>query len=372
MKLEIFDKYSRKRIEIIKVYNYASYSEQIIGRGSFEIRIPILDNIVDFLEEGNYILFEEGVVGIIKRRHTEIDEEETFIISGYLTNHFFEYRSFLVTHEYYDYFSNISKQMVNDLIVNPEDLRRKISCITISDDEKYFPIIGKKVRYQKTGSTLLNALNELLLTYNYGCKLYPILSNFREGVNEANIDRFEFRVIKPTDRTIGNKENNIPVVFSFELDNLNSILYDEDASSYRNVSIVASEGEGQERHIIEVGDKEATDIDRIELYVDARDLQPTEEETESKLEERMIQRGEEKLSETIKFISFEGTINSGDKKYIYGKDFFLGDYVSVYSKEINKNFNVQITNVSKSISNGIEYLDVTFGYDRLSIKNIKK
>lgn len=94
--------------------------------------------------------------------------------------------------------------------------------------------------------------------------------------------------------------------------------------------------------------------------------------SKTELEEKMKQRGEEKLLETKRFVSFDGTINVGDKKYVYGKDFFNGDYVTVYSKELGLMVDVQIVSVTKSISQGVEYLDITFGYDRLLINKLFK
>lgn len=90
------------------------------------------------------------------------------------------------------------------------------------------------------------------------------------------------------------------------------------------------------------------------------------------LEEKMLTRGLEKLSEHKKFVSVEGTINTGSMQYTYGKDFNIGDYVTVMSKELNKQINLQIISVTKSISNGVEYLDIEFGYDRLTIMELFK
>lgn len=273
MKLEVFDKYTRQRIDIINIYNFVSYTNEFTGVGRFEIKIPILEDVVKVLKEGNYILFDEGVVGIIKKRHTEIDEEEELTISGFLSNHILQYRSFLLTEEYYDFPTNIANNMVDDLIVNPVDERRKIDFISIKE-----MIVNDEtmIRIQNTGDELCEVLSKLLTSFGYGFCLYPVLSNFIENETIANISMFEFRVLKPKDRTINNLDGNTPVVFSFELDNLNSILYEEDAASYKNIAIVAAEGKGKDRHIIEVGDVDSSGIDRIELYVDARDLQPEE------------------------------------------------------------------------------------------------
>lgn len=92
--------------------------------------------------------------------------------------------------------------------------------------------------------------------------------------------------------------------------------------------------------------------------------------TQKELEELMKQRGLESLQEHQKFVSFEGTIVTGNMSYTYKKDFFKGDYVTVYSKELNRYVNLQIISVTKSISNGIEYLDIGFGYDRVKIDKI--
>lgn len=93
--------------------------------------------------------------------------------------------------------------------------------------------------------------------------------------------------------------------------------------------------------------------------------------TDEELEELMRQRGIEKLEEHQKFISVDSTISTGSMQYKYGVDFNLGDYVTVYSKKLNKMINLQITSVSKSISDGVEIFDIGFGRDRLSIKDLR-
>lgn len=94
--------------------------------------------------------------------------------------------------------------------------------------------------------------------------------------------------------------------------------------------------------------------------------------TNEELEELMEQRGLEKLEEHIKFESVDGTISTGTMSYKYGVDFNKGDFVSIYSKKIGKMINMQITSITKTISNGVEYFDIGFGIDRLSIQNMKE
>ena len=94
--------------------------------------------------------------------------------------------------------------------------------------------------------------------------------------------------------------------------------------------------------------------------------------TDEELLELMRQRGLEKLEEHIKFTSVDGTIITGGMHYKYGVDFKKGDYVSVYSKKLNKIFNLQIISVTKSISNGVYFFDIGFGRDRFSVSKLKE
>lgn len=94
--------------------------------------------------------------------------------------------------------------------------------------------------------------------------------------------------------------------------------------------------------------------------------------TDQELDQLMTQRGLEKLEEHKKFISINGTIVTGSMQYKYGVDFKKGDYVSVYSKKLNKVIDLQITSVTKSISNGVEYFDIGFGRDRLSVSKLNE
>lgn len=278
MYLEIYERGNRTRVELIKVYNYVSYKREFNGPGSFEIRIPAISDILKWLTYDNYILFDLDVVGMIKSVSTNIEDENEIIITGTLTNNILSYRSVFFTREFKDDICSIALQLLDELFINPEDVRRKIDFISLPTDEKYLPVVTEKLRYQNTGDDFLTILNSLFLPYAFGFYLHPVIENYSK-TQYANIDRLEFRILKPVDRTIGNEEGNIPVVFSFELDNLKKLYFSEDGKDYKTIALVAAEGVGQNRHLIEVGELNKTGIERNELYVDARDLQPDDGES---------------------------------------------------------------------------------------------
>lgn len=378
MKLEIFVKATRQRIDIIKIYDFVQYEDEFNGQGSFTVKLPVNDDSLTYLYFGNYILFDDGVMGIIKGVRPMLDDDTEVEIYGYLTNHILSFRVFDYTKKYYDTVPNIARQMVDDYFINNKNIYRNISNVKLATDPQYIPQLEGKVAVQNTGNNLFEVIAQMFLPYDLGFEMYPVIKNFDVAQDGRNLEAFEFRILTPVDRTINNELGNAPILFSFELNNLASLEYEEDGREYQNTIYIASEGEWEARKILELTSsltgEDFSGIDRIEGYVDARDLQSEKEGetvlTNAELEELMRQRGLEYLEEHQKFVSFDGQIVSGEMSYTYKKDFYKGDYVTIYDKNINRYVNLQVVSVTKSLSNGVEYFDVGFGYDRMTITKL--
>lgn len=375
MKLEIFVKATRQRIDMIKVYDFVQYVDEYNGEGSFSVKLPVNDDSLTYLYYGNYILFDDGVMGVIKGVKPSQDEDTEVEVYGFLTNHILKYRVFERTKKYYDTIPNIARQMVSDFFINNSNIYRNISNVKLATDPAYIPQFETKITKQSTGEKIFDVIAQMFLTCDLGFEMYPVIKNYDVAEDNRNLEAFEFRILKPVDRTINNERGNVPVLFSFELNNLSSLEYEEDGREYNNVVYVASEGEGETRKVLELTSSLTEDVfsgvDRIEGYVDARDLQSEKEGetvlTDEELENMMRQRGMEYLEEHQKFTSFDGQIVSGSMSYEYKKDFYKGDYVTIYDKNINRYVNLQVVSVTKSLSNGVEYFDVGFGYDRMAV-----
>lgn len=373
MKLEVFDKYTRIRIGMIKTYTYVSYTDELRGYGSFEIQIPINEESIEFLQVSNYIWFEDNIVGIIKGYREGQENDAQLTLYGYLINYIMTYRSNLLAYKKYDKIGNVARDMFDKLFISAVDTRRRISFLGLSNDTADITKFSTNSTYQNTGSTFFDYIGKIFEPNNLGMELVPVLTYNQNG---AIISEMDFRVITPNDRTFGNQEGNVPIVFSFDLDNLLSLDYEQDERQFKNVSFVASEGEGEERKTLEVGDNEATGLDRIELYVDARDIQsdadPENPLTDEELEELMEERGNQKLSEFCKIVNFDASLKTEGTQYKYGVDFYKGDFVSVIDKTLNKKVDIQITSVTKSYSNGVEHLDISFGVNAIDLLKQKE
>ena len=379
MKLEVFEGATRTRVNLIRTYNYVTYTEELGGRGSFEIKIPTTETSLINIEVGNFILFENDVVGIIKGIKDAEDSDTEITVYGYMANHILEYRSFLKTEKKYGQPGAMIRTFFEKLFENPVDVRRRISFLELADIPESL-YMQQSTTWQCTGKTFLEYISDVLSKYGCGIRTIPNIENYREGEHNPNIDSLSVVVLSSYDRSLGNTEGNEPVIFSFDMNNVESYEFEQNSQSYCTTAIVASEGEGQERKTIEVqspyasGGTEPTGYDRIELYVDARDLQSEntegEELTDEELEELMAQRGLTALEENAKYESFDASILQGN--YKYGTDYFLGDIVTVITKDGSKRFNLQINKVTKSISNGVEHFDIGFGMDWLEAQEKKQ
>lgn len=183
-----------------------------------------------------------------------------------------------------------------------------------------------------------------------------------------------FQVLQGVDHTIA---SDYPVIFSDEFENIISLDFYTSKRDYKNLAYVAGEGEGTNRKVVIVGDASLTGYDRIEHFVDARDLQSGDDSgstmTEEEYRELLRQRGREKLSELQEIKTVSGKLNVNNTVFTYGVDYNLGDKVTVINEAMGVQVDAQIYGVEESISNTYEAsLIVGYGVPTLSekLKNI--
>lgn len=171
-----------------------------------------------------------------------------------------------------------------------------------------------------------------------------------------------FSVYKGLDRT-SSQSVNPRAIFSQRFENVLSSQYSIDRKSYKNVALIAGQGEGEERLIATVGT--VIGLDRHELFVDARDIGPgTIDEPISEPTQLLMlaQRGNEKLSENKISEAFTANVDpQGNLKY--KTDYDLGDIVTV--KDFSLSADARITEIKEIYEDGGMMLELTLGYERV-------
>lgn len=176
-----------------------------------------------------------------------------------------------------------------------------------------------------------------------GDNLYDVITNlcdenglgYRIGfVRNGDTYHYTFELYSGTDRSRDQSDTTL-VEFSIFNDNIFNWSYSIEHNSYKNVAYVDGEGDAPYRTHAEISDEGSTShtysgLNLRELYVDARDLQKTDDMTDAQYEETLLGRGSEKLLEYRKI--FEYDVNADvleGAMYEIDRDFFLGDLVNI-------------------------------------------
>jgi hypothetical protein len=165
-----------------------------------------------------------------------------------------------------------------------------------------------------------------------------------------------FEVYDGIDRSVGQTVRP-QVVFCSENANIDKPSYARDSTGYKNYAIVGGEGDGSTRTIVTVD--QTNGEPRRELWVDAKDLQKADGQSDADYQAQLRQRGTEKLAEAVRSESFSAdAVDTGN--YAYLTDWDLGDIVTFAKWGVR--LDQRITEVEEVYENGTETITPTCGF----------
>jgi hypothetical protein len=218
------------------------------------------------------------------------------------------------------------RRLVNENAITPTDNNRIIPNLALGVSAGLTDTIDKQV----TGDYLDKVITEICTTYNYGWDIF-ITNN-----------KLVFVVYAGSNRSYDQTERPY-VVFSDEFENLYNTDYQLFTEEYANTTLIGGEGEGLERVYTTVNNQ-LSGLNRHETFTDARDISSnkgSEDEIDAATYLNLLaERGRENLAGLAYTEGFSGEVLS-DVAFKYGKDFFIGDTVTVINKYgIQKNVRV--------------------------------
>lgn len=324
------------------------WNSKLYEPGEYQIQVLIdadLDlNICRYIIASGY-----SEIGIIQKWQYDSKDKNVVLISGFFAEHLL-YKS-IVYPTYSAYNKSIwqiTKELGNTYL---ENLGFTLILPDTSPTDGVIVPESKAITFQQTGDYVGTALYNLAAVYGYGvsCK--------KEIVN--NTECFSVAVLNYHDRTTGNDDE---VVFSVDLNNIEEYMVVKDKSNYRNIAIVAGEGEGSAR-IFETVDISKAGEKKHHLWVDARDLQQEKDETIESYRYKLKQRGLEKLSEFVEIDNIEIEVNQEEAKK-FGTDYKLGDIVWVAISNLNLLYKMKIIE-KEDVGNGGEISSVFVFGDKI-------
>lgn len=245
------------------------------------------------------------------------------------------------------------RNLVQRTAIEPADADRKIKHLCLGEVNG----IQGSIEMQVTGDNLSDKLYEIGNTLEIS---HRVRYNYQT-------DDLQFEVWQGKDRRDAQEENSW-AIFSNSFYNIRNAVYSRNQSSYKNFAYVAGAGEGSERRIITV-DLRQPGEDRIEIWVDARDLQRKDgsgnEISDAVYDAQLEQRGKEKLAEYRKVETVSSEVDP-NANLVYKKDFDLGDLCTYINTEIGISTDKRITEVMEVYEGGSMELSITFGTDEIS------
>lgn len=381
--IEILDR-NFKRLDILRHYTFSQYNMKFRGIGTFTVNAPLeLNTIFLNREEQYYLLFNGNVHPVVGKvedvKKESEDEENKLTITGRLA-------LFILT-------KRIVSDTINTSGTTLEHMEKLVTeNILKVENNRYIPItiddsaVNKnklsKVDRQVTGGYIWDEFEELLGQDKLGVELYPkIVPTYSVNDIDSNILDWTLKFSSGIDRTKGNVDGNVPVIFSQQLNNINRVDYERNVENHCNIAYVAGEGEGSNRKWFEIPInqeelQETKGWERSELWIDARDIQSEDGDgnklTDEQYNALIKQRAEEKAVENNIQESYEATVITKNKRYVYGKDYFLGDFVTVVDTQLGLEFDVQIIGItfSKQDTEEITDIELQYGNKRISPQSI--
>ncbi|WP_017435153.1 siphovirus ReqiPepy6 Gp37-like family protein [Saccharococcus caldoxylosilyticus] len=338
--------------------------------GEFELRINRHKKHTELLQRGNLIMLgaSSNKVGIIRHREIELDEKgkasENWLVKGIALKGVMAQRIVVPpANDSHDRAigaaETIMKHYVNNHIVNPIDVKRKIDMIVFASDQQR----GSSVSWESRFKNLADELIEISKASGLG---WDVFLDFQQK-------KWIFDVFEGRNLTV-NQTENPPVIFSPQFESLKQLSFVESDYNYKNFGYIAGQGEGEDRRVVEVGESEG--LSRIETFIDARDISEEDENQQALPEEQVIaklrERGQQKLSEFTQDFFLEGQILT-NSPFVYEKDYDLGDIVTIQNREWGITRDARITEIKEIYEPGGFQIEATFGESRPTlVKKLKQ
>ena len=391
-----------RRVGSLRKYEMAQWNNKFRDIGTFSINARYVDENLFLLDKTKtyYVLLYmsndktksdswntlHNVFGKIEKVSKENDEDadypSTIKIEGRLMPFLFSKRVIAGT---FDYKNMELIAYVTDLITRcfEKNTERYIDMnISYQKDNKVYE--NTLITKQITGGQLWEEMSDYFEQYKLGIviapkinKTFELSSVYGEHLSGlSNVAGFEVLIKTGVDRTRGNGLNT--VIFSKSLSNIKRASYSYNSESDMNVAYIAGEGEGAERKWYEIqkdSENKRNAWNREELWIDARDIQSEGENdttlTDEEYNKLIEQRAYEKFQENSVMDEYSATVNEHNQRYVYMRDYDLGDWVTIQDRDLSIEIDAQIVEVTTTLQNNETINDITFEYGKANKTEIK-
>ena len=322
-------------LDVAVLAESVQFTRELYGVGGFEIHIhPDKSGAFELIKRGNVIVVNgDGRRSAVVRSFYMREERNgpVFVINGDTGQGFAKQRitvpptnaqvpNALGWDKIDAPAETILKHYAGRSLVYPYNDKRKIPNMIMAPDLGRGLVFPWKSRYQKLSDELYN-----IGTYaEMGYEIYADIVN----------KQWAFDVVPGVDRTRGQGEND-PVWFDMGFHNISQYKYSEDYSQHRSTGYVGGAGEDENRLVYTLG-ADIQGEERWEEFLDCGNVADISE---------LIYYGEQKLN-GFKFVK-NIEADTLPRVFVFEKDYFLGDEVTVKVDRLGIEFDTRITAVKE-------------------------
>ena len=244
--------------------------------------------------------------------------------------------------------TEVRKIVSNNAISCAFDSRRNIPLLELGAISNIPLVIvddnGNATQKQVSYDNLLEYSDRVLQEYGLSARV----------ILDAERKKLQYVVSVGADRSVNNSDGNDPIIFSSDFDNLVSSAYSIDTTQEKNVALIGGAGEGTARFYSLLAGSEIG-LARREVWIDASSISKTykddsEDEqtyTDAEYKSFLDEKGKQEMSAMNVVDDFNGVLDVTNGNWIYNRDFFLGDIVTVESSRIGVYMDVRILQVTE-------------------------
>ena len=346
-----------------KINPYAiTWTENLYEPGTWSMNLSALDTYAETLQQDNIISVRASNVylwGIIRG----IDDERTSTaapiirsgddLKGYLKQRICLYPMSGGDLEGYDTVQGstetVMKHYVTNNIVSPSNAKRKIPKFVIAPDQKRGVPDDK---YMARFNPLTELLQEVGTTQEIGYQVNMDIAS----------DTMVFDVVQGVDRS-AEQSNRPRIIFDVDLSTAIDSRFVSDVENYRNAFYTTKNGARSEAEATTIlvcreNEAEPEGRNRYETQIDV-----SVDDTAVDVVEEMRNLARKEATNFEKDDTFTVELNGN---YIYNKDYYLGDFVTIRDRVLRRQDHVQLISVTHTWQ-GIGYkITGTFGKPRKS------
>lgn len=320
----------------IDVYNSLQWTRKYYDFGDFDLECGI--NYFDLIQQGTYLFrkgYELAYIEEVKYKRSD-DNEYVLHVSGQFISSMLNDRVIVGEKKFTGTHEVIARQMLNENFINPSDVNRKISNLSLAEVRSLGEATTLEVKDDEVGEELNSFLEEKELSQriDYDYLTNQILYSVWQG-----LDRTEEQSI------------NTWAVFSDDYDNVADVEYSNDTSDYKNFAYVV----GKDNKTITVNNVKLGER-RREMIVSSSDS----------IDADLRIKGNQELDKEKPVEVIDCTVISNEN-LLYKRDYDLGDLCTVKIRSINKMANMRITEVREIYEDGEITIVPKFGDDYITI-----